>query len=653
MNIKYKIAILFLSLALIASSCPDERPELVSPPSFSETVNLRFLNLSRNTSLSLGLDEIPTSDFVGKYQMTKAFNPSNDSAFISLYESNNQINKLEKVVKFTREINYIFVSTPNPKDYSRDTIFSFTNIGDIVVSEVEASVKFINLVADTNSRISFVSGCPGGEQISNSPLKYLDYTSADPQRAGDDFVFSVIRFFNDGEFDIIGTFKTNFQSFGEYSVIITGNENSNLELFVIDELDLQLNNLINVENVETQVAQLKHVNLSDFSDEIFVNSTQLLNNNSNMISDFRDISACQTASSDTFTNANDVEVLFSPEVNTDYIAVSYNTSGTINTNFRIIAPPVLSVNRSGKAVVRCLNLIDDNSSLNYSLGANSNYLNLKSNDTIRNYSSGLSLASKLGFEALSNPVVLNQGLLPVLVFNSQEPAEYKFSFNHYFEADKNYLIITYLNNNEIKYTVIEQEEVNKNVEEKNESSIINIINGDILSESHFISLSTVDGLLLNNANLAFGNTIATAIDNGNNSLDFSSLNYNFNSEIGKRYYIIKTENDVFEFENNRINTDLTSFQFRIANLSDVKIARIKTISGIDTTTRFNAVDKGTMSNYLSVNSQGRIFVICEDLEKEEIVFTSPEVNVTRRKIYTFFIVGNKEKGYRLITLQDY
>lgn len=652
MNIKLKISLLFLTLALIASSCPEERPELVTPPSFSETVNIRFLNLGRNVGLSLGLDSVPFSDLVSKYQMTKSFNPLNDSAFISLYEGNNFLFQLDRVVKFTRELNYIYIATPNPKDYTRDTLFSFTNIGDIVVSEVEASVKFVNLYADTNSRISFVKGCPGGEQISNSPLKYLDYTSADPQRAGEEFVFSLVRFFEDS-FEIIGTFKTTFIPGGEYTILVNGKENETPEIFVIDELDIESNQIQTVDFVETQVAYIKQVNLSDQADQLNINGSSIGSVGVEEINDYSEIPACQSANSDTFTNTEGVEVFFSPEVNTEYIAISYNTSSTIGRELTIISPPVLNQDRRNKAVIRCMNLSSDDVNFNISLGANSNYINLNSNDTIRNFSSGLNLASKLDLKSISNPVIIDPGLMPVLVFNSKEPADYLYSFNHNFERDKNYLIVTFEKNGQIKYTVLEQTEVNKQVEEKEESAIINVINGDYGNQNHLLNLNTAQGMILNNANLVFGNTVTTAIGKGSTDLSFTGNNTNLDIESGKRYYSIKTQEQIYNFENFKQSSDVSSYKFRVANLSDINAAKVRTIAGVDTTTRFEIIDAGTMSNYISVNSQGRIFVIFEDIINEEIVFTSPEVNVNRRKIYTFILVGNKETGYRLITLQDY
>lgn len=653
MQIKYKISLLFLALALIASSCPDERPELVSPPSFSETVNIRFLNLSKSNTLSLGLDGVAFSDFVGKYKMSKPFHPENDSAFISLFEGNNELFELSRVVKFSRELNYVFISTPNPNNYSLDTLFSFTNIGDIVVTEVEASVKFINLYADTNSRISIIKGCPGGELISKAPLKYMEYTSADPERAGEDFIFSVVKYKDNGSYDILGTYKTNFKAYGEYTIVIAGNENELPDIFSIDELDISLNQITNAEQVGSQVAFYKHINLGDSDDNIKLNGIELVSSASGAISNFNEIGSCKNASSDTFTDKNGTEVLFSPEVNTQYMGISYNVSSTINSEFMIISPPILDQNRVGKAVIRCLNLSSENSSLNFSLGANSNFINKGSNDTIRNFSTGLSLAIKLDYKILSSPKIIEPGLMPILVFNSYEPADYLFSFLYKFEPNKNYVIVSYLKNGKTEYTVLEQTEENIQVQSKDEAAIINIVNGDESNKSHLINLNCSLGQVLNNAQLTLANTITTAVSAGNVDVAFSSNSSNAITESGKRYYSIKTESNLFEFENNKQSADIQTYQFRVANLSDIAKAKVKTISGIDTTIRLVKSDAGTMSNYVAVNSQGRILVMFEDRETEKIIFTSPEVNVSKKKIYTFILVGNSTKGYRLITLQDY
>lgn len=653
MNIKLKIILLFGALALIASSCPDERPELVTPPSYSETVNVRFLNLTRSVPLALAFDDLPVSDYVGKYKMSKSFHPLNDSAFISVLEGNNKVNELEKVVMFSRELNYIYTAIPNPKDYSRDTIYGFTNIGDIVVSEVEASVKFINLYADTNARFTFVRGCPGGEQINSSPLDYMDNTPAEPERAGDEFVFSLIKYMKNGDFELIGTFKSKFTAFGEYTILVSGREGESPEIFMIDELDLQQNILNDVGKVESQVAYIKQVNLSDESDKLNLSGMELISTNVNDVSSFVEIGACQTASSETFSNGSGFEVEFTPEVNTQFIALSYNVSSTINRELMIISPPVLNQNRSNKAVVRCVNLANESSGLNISLGANSNFINKYSNDTIRNFSTGLSLASKLAYKDMSTPKIIDAGLMPILIFNSQEPAQYIYSFLHRFEADKNYLIVSYIQNGIVKYTVLEQGEESSSVQEKSESAIINIVNGDKGSQSHKINLNCSEGQILNNAQLIFANTITSSVSAGSVDIGFSGSNSNINTQSGLRYYSIKTDKSIFEFSNPKQNIDYQAYQFRLANLSDIERARIKTISGIDTAVKFVKSDFGTMTNYTSVNSQGRIFVMIENRDNDEFVFTSPEVNVNRGKVYTYILVGNKENGYKLITLQDY
>ena len=100
MKINYKIIIIFSFLALLASSCPEENSELVTPPSFSKTVNIRFLNLNKNSEYSLAFDDVKVASLTTLYQMSNSFNPDNDSAFVSLYSNSNKINELSRVTFF-------------------------------------------------------------------------------------------------------------------------------------------------------------------------------------------------------------------------------------------------------------------------------------------------------------------------------------------------------------------------------------------------------------------------------------------------------------------------------------------------------------------------------------------------------------------------
>lgn len=651
MKINYKIIIIFSFLALLASSCPEENSELVTPPSFSKTVNIRFLNLNKNSEYSLAFDDVKVASLTTLYQMSNSFNPDNDSAFVSLYSNSNKINELSRVTFFQRNINYVFATIPHPADKNRDTIFSFTNLGDIVVSEVEASVKFINLYADTLSTFSIVEGCPGGENITNSPIKYMDYTSAEQLKAGEEYVFSIVKFTNE-EYEIIGTFKANFSSQKEYSIILSGNENEAVNIFILDELDLQ-SSLIEIEKVVTQTAKIKFNNLTNNLQTLSINNQQIIQSQALFQSEFKDIPACQSASSETFTIESTSEVQFSPVVNKNYNAIVYNVSNTFNTELMIVSPPDLSKNRSGYAVVRCINLGSENEGLNISIGANSNFMNTNSSDTLRNYSSGLAIANKLLYKTISNPVIIGEGFLPILVFNSKEPSDYLYSFVFKFEKDKNYLLVSYMINGEIKYTVIEEETNNINISQFEEASILNIINGNYNKSEQKISLSNSNGNILNEAKLNYGYTLTSLINPSLSNIIFDEDNVDINIESGKRVLVVNTNNQIFDFQTLPKAPDFNQYQIRVANFSDYELVKVKTLAGIDTTQRFETIEQNQLSSYISVNSQGRIFVIFEDRLSKQVFFTSPEVNVSRRKIYTLVLLGNKEKGYNLVTIQDY
>lgn len=639
-------------MMLIASACPEENPDLVSPPSFSESVYVRFINLSKSAEQALGFDDEAVSSYVTKYSMTSSFNPKNDSTFASIFQNSNKITEEDKLVFFIRDLNYIFVSTPNPLDFNKDTLIEFTNIGDITVSEVEASVKFANLYADTTVRYSIIEGCPGGDAITNGALTYMQYTPADAQRADDEFVFSITKLI-DNEVEIVGTFKTKFDSFGEYLILLAGNEKDGLKIYVIDELDLEQTQLIEVEEVETQTAQIKLVNLTNNQDNLSINDEVLINANSNFQSNFVDLSACLSASSETFTNNNNSEVQISPVVNEKYIALSYESSGTFGNELMIIPPPILSRDRTGKPVIRCLNLGTDDIALNVSIGANSNYIDSASSDTLRGYSSGRQVASKLVSKQISNPVILNQGNLPILFFDSQEPANYLYSLVSEFKANRNYLIVSYSQNGQTFYTVIDETEEDSPIIQFEEATSIKLVNGDFTNTKHNVSLSNSMYSILNNAELVFGNTITTLINSGNAEIKFTNETANIMLEQGKRVLFVKTNEGYFDYQTFPQTPSLQDYQFRVANLSDKEIVSVNTISGIDTTNRINTIDKGQISEYIGVNSQGRIFVLFEDLLTNELFYSSPEVNVNRRKIYTFILVGNSTNGYNLITLQDF
>jgi hypothetical protein len=651
MKISYKIILLFALLALIASSCPEENPDLVSPPSFSESVNIRFMNMNKNAEFALAFDGNTVSTTNSLYQISKYFNPDNDSAFVSLLLNNNKVNELSRVTYFQRDINYIFASVPHPDDLNKDTIFTFTNLGDIVVTEVQASVKFVNFYADTKTNISIIEGCPGGTNLTKSPLNYLDYTSAEQLKAGEEYVFSVIKYLNEG-YEIVGTFKSIFIPQQEYSIIIAGREDEEVKLFLLDELNLE-STLIELEKVNTQTAKIKLNNLTENNQILTLNITQLIQTQSLYQSEFKDIPACQSANSETFTIESSSKVEFSPVVNQTYNAIAFNVSNTYNTELMIIPPPELSKNRIDKAVVRCINLGAEDIGLNISIGANSNFVNTNSSDTIRNYSSGLALTNKLLYKKTSNPVLIESGLLPILVFNSKEPSDYLYSFVYNFEKNKNYLIVSYKMNNETKYTVIEEEIDNFDLVQLEEASIVNIINGNLDSKEQLITMSNSNGKILNNAKLSFGYTLTSLINASLTTISFDNNSQDINIESGKRVLVVNTNNQIYDFQTNRQISDENNFQIRIANFSDYEIVRVKTLAGIDTTQRYDAIDKNILSNYIKVNSQGRIFVIFEDRLSEKIFYTSPEVNVSRRKIYTLVLLGNKEKGYNLVTIQDY
>jgi hypothetical protein len=655
MQIKYKIILLFSLLALIASSCPEENPDLVTPPSFSETVNVRFLNLSRNAQLALGFDEEKKTLNVGYYGFTDFFNPKNDSAFVSLYENNNMLFELERVVHFMRDINYVFTAVPNPLDFSKDTLYSFTNIGDIVVTEVEASVKFINLYADNEVSFSVVRGCPGGTSITSSFLRYLDNTPAEAQRADGDFIFSILKIIGN-DFEIVGTYRTNFRPEKEYAILISGRENQPVDIFVIDELDLN-SGLNEAQFVDNQVAKVKLNNLRSEPEVLIFNGMNIADIGANYQSNFIEMSACVSTSAETFTISSGSEVLFSPVVNEKYNAITYNTpissSNTFGSELIIIPPPILNQNRVGKPVVRCLNLGNTEAALNVSIAANSNFINPNNQEAIRNFSSGVTLARRLDYQRLSQPVIIGSGYLPILVFNSREPADYLNSFVFNFEKDRNYLIVSYYDNGDTKYTVIDETKEDAEIPQFEEASIINFVNGDLSKQNHLIGLSNEFGTILENANVIYGGTLTSLISPSNAKLTFTDFSKNINIDPAKRILAIKNSDDIYTFQNNKVTPVEGGYRVRIANFSDKENIKISFQSGFQIKETFENINRFELSEYRTELSQGRIFVIADDLNTETTFFTSNEVNVSRYKLYTLVIVGNQINGYRLINLQDY
>lgn len=659
---KIKLIIISIGLLLVAAGCPRESEELLNPPSFKESVFVRLANLT-NDDISLEMlleptDELFTTGELGFLEISKGLNPPSDSAIIDVRINGElQLDTLP-YYQFSRGFNFLFIAVPSIEDRSFDTIIDFSNLGDSNLDRVNAQVKVFNAIPDTTIKLVVNVGCPGGQDVTGFPIAFKEFSFGEAIRAGEEISLTVL-FQRGNELEQMSTFEYRFEQGGEYTVIATRNEADRVELFVIDENDIEMEMLVPMEEVEQKFTELRLINLTDNPISLSKNSEEVITDvEPNLISEYSPVAACVSINSETFTlSSNTMSFLYAPDVNQKYTGIVYTSEFSGLDTLVFIDPPEINEVRDGRLHIRTMNLSEPETGLTISFGANSSSA-LEFGD--RGFSSGTSLATDLSYGVISDGVFINPGIKPLIIFTSNEPGRYINSSLLDLEFtgtnSDNGFIFGNRRNGVQNFYYVSEETPSGNLVPLETAVLTGIVNAYPSSESSIFALTTSIGNVLTDAQVLYQSGVTTLSSIGDNTIisDGVSLNYNVNAI--NRVLLIKTgqgNGEFFEVQDLPMNPSNLNYKWRFINAAtDIPRISVTKSDGGPEQPVVSGLGYKEVSLVETIEVQSQIGLKFYNNATGEELLTTLNVPVSRNKAYSMIFAG-EAGNYSLIIQQEF
>jgi hypothetical protein len=647
----------FCGLAIALFGCAQENPNLVNPPSNVDYINVRFINLSGDFEVrDLKLDGNELASSVAFASSSKAIHPPSDSGFIAVYKNGQKEFSPIRLIHFQRNLTYSYFALPscfgNTSSRNVDTLITMTTSLAMPANTDDCYIKLFNAYPDSLSSFALTIGCPSAPQIFSN-VYYRQITQPQLVQTGNIAISIILR--KNSVDSVLGTYSVNLSRQGQYAVIISQDENHNPTVLLLDELDTETTALSLPNVILERYSRIRLINISQATvsgikqpgDVIAENLSKLT------IGNYAHISACKTSTLDSvvfYQNGNLLTNLnYSFDVLKDYSIVIFD-SNSKTANNAIVIPPSSS-NYSGKSLMTVVNATTTINSFDLSIASRADTSSI-------GYSSGSYLAKALSFSQVSEPVVINSGVLPFSIFKTGSP--YALIYNGFTNIlpNKSYLIIVYNDaQNNLKVSIIDDSQENTPVQSLNNCSFLQILHAVAGADRIQITIPEQ----ISSGYLYFSNSFAAVLPSITTQISANIYSSNINVPITpnpeKHYNIIfsgyKDSPDYILTEDNIPILSVGSYQYRFINAS----SDYNTVVVTQDTSINNAIallDYKVVSPYASDYQQKQQTYYFYDQDSKKLL-TKFSIYFTLGKSYTIVFTGsNKSKsGYSTMILQDY
>lgn len=655
------IILLFIGIiSLFLSSCIEEDPQLVNPPSKADKIFIRYLNFSGDyQSKRLSYDNGITTNSVQYSKSSIAAHPPADSSHIAILNVSNQTEyKTYRLLKFSPNIYYSYVSLPGPlregNPKPTDTIFTIASSLAMPNNTTDAYLKIVNLYPDSVKTFSLMLGCPSSLPLFSS-VRYLQQTAPSFIRTGT-IAFSIVSY-KDGFPEIVGTYSIQTKERGQYAIVIGKNSNGTIGVYTLDELELSENALKQAEIINQKYTNLKSINLSNENVSVIHNNDYVVVENQvkNNISNNHQIVACESQTKDTisiFANNKIIgEFTYSFEVLENYLLVVADSSSKFASK-SIIIPPSRVTNYQNKSLVRVLNLAWDYRNIDVSIGSR------QDNSTSLGYSSGNAIVRNLEYGNYSEPILINDGNIPLSIFTSFEPSEMIDNSNSNISKNKEYLlVVTQDQTGKLLKYMIETELENTEIQNIPKTSFVQILNA--ISDADMVNISVNNEII--NGKLYYTNVLATNLlfkdNNINIKSDKSSIDISIIPKNDYRYTLIvcgtTTNIDYVLLENKIEKVNPLFAQIRFINTIQ-DIPKISVVENIKDTSIIARLPYKEFTFYNNLDKIKRYtYYFFDDSTMKSFMNFNFE-NTLGKKYSLILAGGSKSKNkYSSILIQEY
>lgn len=661
--IQNKLFLLELLIILFFSnSCgPEENPNLVNPPSQTESVRVRLLNLAGDKLPRALLIDWKTQTSETPFgSASSTVKPYIDSTFPLILLAGNKDFQSTIKTKFVRSTNYTFIALPSAKGNTNfrnvDTVITLTTLTGILETNRTAFIQLFNANNDTTIIYSMTLGCPNGIPLAQN----ISYRMASPlvEIRTDSVAVSLIRI-QYGIPEIIGLYRLNIVKNGQYALIVQRNSLEQEELWILDMKKESSDAFLKLNPVAERTSNIRVINFSNENVNVIKEPNEVIANNlrSNFIGKYTTVNSCLSELSDSISTYLDDKKISSTSLSLDVLQnYTYLVFDSANksANMSIIAEPVrMNESLNNRAVIRVVHAWSDRQSLTISLGARDDQ------NSSFGYVSGDVLATNLSYGNISEPVLINSGSAPITIFTATQPAQLIYCLNTYFEPNKSYLLIlanikegSLIHN---KVSLIEEFDTEKQIQFLEEGVFTQFIHLTPGVENVQLSISES----LTNSKVFYSGSLATVLTKGEHIVNVNGFTKNINAEVGKRLMIIAAGNkdniDILEISNPPLQNSNNYYNRRIINASkEIPSITVR----IDSDSGFIAaewLDYGTASQPQQVYLERKIslfFMHPQDFKKT--YFTLPDLGLSFNKSYSIIFGGDSLiNGFTATVQQEY
>ena len=661
-NKLYSFLILVGMLAIC--SCAKENEALVNPPLITETVQIRFLNLSGDeTPKTLALERQTRYENIPFQFVSNAQNPPFDSVIIQVFAGNNLEYAREQRQRFSRRTNCIFVALPSksdkPEPKSVDTVFIIQTTILQPEDTNQCYIKFLNANPDARVTYSVKLGCPNGENVfKNSQITNFTYCQASGTQEiyEGKRVISIIKNIagsgdNPAGTELVGIFELDLKRLGQYILIV----NKYDDVFFIDELVTASIALQPMQSIDERNAYVRVVNLSSESVTVAMSPGNVLasNLNTNSISQYNTISTCDATSLDKIilehNGATTDSLYISFDVYKNYSIFAFDKMDAKASKIIAISPiDDRMIKKPDSAIIRVVNGNYENSGLTVSLGARES----RDPNNKFGYSSGELLTVNLFEGEVSNAMYIQSGSnVPISVFTTTQPTKYLFSSNVAIEAGKEYVIAIDYSDGEGRLVAIEQGAESHSFSYALQSAFLQFAN--VVAGANQMTFSIPN--LISDGRLAFNNTMTTFVPLGSNSITINGKTHNFTATRANRILLIASNTasntDIFDIQSPNLGATAYNLKHRFINASfDTPFLQVNT----DSETVIN--DNISYQSASAIREQWRerkyTFFFRNQTTDVELLRVG-DLPLSFNKNYSIIFYGNKSSGYGITHLQEY
>ncbi len=538
MDFRQRILYCIVAVALVAlTGCIEENLALVNPPSQTESVRVRFVNLgSAKTDkvLSLGNDTNTTATAYGR--VSGSIVPRADSCNLIVKTGGGEtLLRTKYKQKFIKDMKYSVFYLPLLNDSTSktsDTLYFTSTVTGLTRKTKIAYVKVYNAVPDLNSTYTLTAGCPSGEKLSSATY----HSSGSIGEIRSDTVAVSLTKYTSGTYVSSRLYSVCLKEYGQYAVVVMKNGSGEEEAYLLNEEDETEGALKLLTEVEQRNSFLRAVNFSRTTVSLYKEPDSLVFTSvpSKSISDYEEIEVCKSTAVD-YVGSRVNKTLHSLDSTSFEVLGKYTAfvfdNDTADAGLTVVAEPVfINESTAGKAVVRVINANYKykNTPLTLSMAAH----NSQSDTSL---SAGTYLASDLQYGSISEPVIINAGKAPLTLFTSTNPSKLLSAYLTNFEADKSYFLVMYCDESgNPTLTAVADQSPGTTVEPLDEGVLVQIVNA---RNSSFRTKVSVDQVLTSAVLPALG-YITTVVDEGNTTITLNGSPLNITTNKSQRLLVI-------------------------------------------------------------------------------------------------------------------